>query len=207
MATKPRKFDAVLKGLQKSEPADLEYQEKVNIEKDRLRSGAAALADERMKSLDLANDLRDWLVAWGKDGAPESHTPESLARLYIHVTDELERLEAVRYYRQMRLTAIEQMLIDSHEANQPGWGLYGAAPHTVKLASGACLDVQPEPEAKVEDRESFRLWCIANGLEEKLQLWPSTMAAIAKERLLEGLAPPDGVAIKVRSKVKYRRAK
>lgn len=203
---KPGKFAAVLGGLQKVEPSDLEYQDKVNIEKDRLRSGQAASDAEQEHTRILTESLMDWAECWTVNGAPSSHTPESLAKLYIKLRTELDELEAVRYDRQVRLNAIEQMLINSHEANQPGWGLYGSAEHTVKLASGACIDVLAEPDAKVIDKEAFRLWCIQNGLEGKLQLWPSTMAAIASERLLAGMAPPDGVDVKVRSKIKYRKA-
>lgn len=45
----------------------------------------------------------------------------------------------------------------------------------------------------LSNKDRFREWCIENGLGHKLQLWPTTMASITKERLLAGDTEPDGV--------------
>jgi hypothetical protein len=114
------------------------------------------------------------------------------------------------------------------------------------MRDGAAVVVEQVPEGKVEDKEAFRLWCVApadkcmvcgqpegdahnavvesaklleseqravpvhefkpgGGLEKKLQLWPSTMNAIAKERCQAGVPPPDGVSVYARTTVKFRK--
>ncbi len=155
----------------------------------------------------LRAQLKDWQYSYITEPVPIDYTPESLARLYAKVRSELDALENVRYWRQVRANALEQMLIESHEQDMPGWGRYGAGADTVKLPSGSRIDVGIEPDVKVEDKERFRKWCIANGLEGALQLWPSTTASITKERLLAGVALPDGVAVTVRQKIKFRKPK
>jgi hypothetical protein len=50
-----------------------------------------------------------------------------------------------------------------------------------------------EPYAQVEDREAYRLWCIANGYERSLALAWQTTNSVTKERLTAGLPVPDGV--------------
>src|SRR3990167_2114117 len=137
--------------------------------------------------------------------AAETHTPESLAVEYTKVRAVKDRLADELSLVQERVTALEQMLTESLDKDEPGWGLYGASPTTVKLANGASVAVQYEPQGKVEDKEAFRQGCVENGLEKSLQLWPSTMTAIVKERLLEGQPPPAGVAAFVRAKIVLRK--
>lgn len=152
-----------------------------------------------------------------------THTPESLAQEYEKirfgefgaVRDE-EFKETIRTMFgkkglkdlltevQKRLTAVEQMLQESCDNDEPGWGLYGAGPTTVRLASGEALDVRYEPVGKVEDKDAFRKWCIENGLEESLQLWPTTMNAITKKKLLNGEEVPAGVKAFVQKKIFFR---
>ena len=132
-------------------------------------------------------------------------TPNDLAEEYQIVRTAKEDLADQLSIIQMRLTAVEQMLIKAYEDDDPGFGLYGAGPNTVKMPNGASVAIQIEPVGKVEDKESFRLWCIANGLENSLQLWPSTMVAITKERLLKGEAAPDGVRAYAKPKIVWRK--
>ena len=104
-----------------------------------------------------------------------------------------------------RMLAVEQMLVASHDGDEPGWGEFGAGDHTVKLRDGSSVSIQSEPIGKVEDKEKFRLFCIKDGLENSLQLWPSTMQAIVKKRCLDGLDAPDGIKIFSRDKVILRK--
>jgi len=106
-----------------------------------------------------------------------------------------------------RMLAYEQMIAKAYEDDDPGFGLYGAADHTVKMADGSAVDVLKEPTGKVKDKEKFRLWCIANGLENSLQLWPSTANSIVKDRCVNGLPAPDGIEVFALTKIKYRRAR
>lgn len=137
--------------------------------------------------------------------AADTHTPETLAREYVSTREIKEELADDLSVVQMRLTALEQMLVESVDNDEPGWGMYGAGPTTVKMPDGGSVAVQYEPTGKVEDKEAFRLWCINNGLENALQLHNATMNALVKERLLNGQPEPDGVKAYVRSKIVLRR--
>ena len=155
----------------------------------------------------------------------ETHTPESLVQNYrearfgqVDFTDledsfkremiallGVEGLDALQKEAQKKVTALEQLLQESNDMDEPGWGEYGASPSTIKLRDGGSLSVQWEPTGKVVDKEKFRLWCIANGLEKSLQLWPSTMNSMVKEKLEAGEPTPDGVEAHSRYKIVYRK--
>jgi hypothetical protein len=132
--------------------------------------------------------------------------PEALAALYFAARDVDDRIEEERYANQITLNAIEQLLIESANRAEAGWGLYGAKPNQVKLSTGDSVFVRSEPKGKVVDKEQFRLWCIKNGLGHELQLWPTRMNAIVKERLLAGATVPEGTAAQLIEKVVPRRA-
>ena len=158
----------------------------------------------------------------------ETHTPESLAKTYIRTrmgeiedpqlvnstfaefADQVmtlfgkEGLELLLKKVNKRLMAISQLLDESLDRDEPGWGQYGAGPTTVKLSSGATVSVQYKPACKVKDKEQFRRWCIDNGLEQSLQLWPTTMQSISSQKLLEGEPLPDGVVAHSTYTIVYR---
>ncbi len=133
-------------------------------------------------------------------GRPDAMT---LANLYTEARAEKDALEAEEYKVNMRIEAITQLLADSEERGDAGWGDYGANDNALKLIDGGNIRVQPEPYAQVSNKEDFRLWCIANGYERKLQLWPSTTNAVCKERLKNGEPMPDGCEMYKRNKVVY----
>jgi hypothetical protein len=175
------KYDDVIAHLAAAPVTDLKYQEKIDAAK-----------------LELTVDR--------ETGEIQTRTPEALVAAYAALRAEDARLDAARYGLQVQITALEQLIVASWDADAEGWGTYGAGPNTVKLRDGTACDVEQVPEGKVDDPEKFRQWCIANGLEHKLQLWPSTMNAIAKERTLAGAPPPDGVSVYARTKIRLRRA-
>ena len=70
------------------------------------------------------------------------------------------------------------------------------------LANGQTISMHYEPYVSVEDKEAFRLWCIAQGLERSMSLHPSTTASLCKKMLLAGDPEPPG--IKLSSNVKVR---
>ena len=74
---------------------------------------------------------------------------------------------------------------------------------SLRLANGSSISTHAEPYGQVKDREAFRLWCIENGFEQKLMLWPSTMNSLVKERTLEGEPPPDGVEVFAKTVVRF----
>jgi hypothetical protein len=132
--------------------------------------------------------------------------PDQLASIYAGERAKLAELKAAESVIQLKIDALEQLIVDSWDKEEDGWGAYGASPNVIRLRDGSSVLVEPQPEGKVEDKEKFRLWCIANGLEKQLQLWPSTMNAIAKERCLAGEPQPDGVSVYLRTTVKLRKA-
>jgi hypothetical protein len=132
-------------------------------------------------------------------------TPESLGKAYAMSRALKDDIEGELSLLNLELAALEQLITTSHEAGDPGWGAYGASPDTVRLPTGASISVGVEPLTAVEDKEAFRVWCIDNGYEHQLQLWPSTANAMVKDRLLEGLSTPDGVRVYMRNKILFRR--
>lgn len=131
-----------------------------------------------------------------KSGIALAQAYADLRVLKDKICDELSEV-------QLLIDAHEQMLAESQEAQSAGWGDYGVGENTVKLVTGETVRVQPEPVGQVMDKEAFRLWCIKNGYERQLQLWPSTMNAIVKERVLVGLPEPDGCECFSRNKIVF----
>lgn len=132
-------------------------------------------------------------------------TPDQMAHEYEIVRTAKDDLNDTLATIQMRLTAVEQMLTKAYEDDDPGFGLFGAGPNAVRMKSGSTVAIQMEPTGRVIDKERFRLWCIESGLENSLQLWPTTMISITKERLLEGQSAPDGVEAFARPKIVWRK--
>jgi len=106
-----------------------------------------------------------------------------------------------------QIEAYEQMLAASQQAKAAGWGKYGVSENSFRMADGATIRVQSEPYGKVMDKELFRQWCIDNGYETQLQLWPSRMNAMVKERLLAGENVPDGTEAFSYDKIVFEKAK
>lgn len=137
-------------------------------------------------------------------GAYALLTPSDLGLLYIEARKAKQTIATQLSTADTRVAAIEQLLADSLRNGETGWGTHGASPTTVRLESGDSISIQREPSAKVEDKEAFRKWCIANGYEGQLTLPSPTVSSIVKERLLSGEAEPDGVSAYVYNKVVWR---
>lgn len=84
-----------------------------------------------------------------------------------------------------------------------------AAPADICMTCGGVaewLEHQESIPAEFNDAEfKHHPFKPGGGLEKKLQLWPSTMNAIAKERTFAGAPPPDGVEVYARTTVKFRK--
>lgn len=128
---------------------------------------------------------------------------EGLAKNYADARAEKGELTIRLNVVNELLEAYAQLLCESCEAGEPGWGTHGAKENAIRLPNGGVIRIDKEPMGKVVDKEQFRLWCIENGLERSLQLWPSTMNTITKERLLAGAPAPDGVDVHFWEKVVY----
>ena len=107
----------------------------------------------------------------------------------------LRQLEGLLKEVHEEIDAHSQLLIESCQAKEKGWGQYGAADNMLRLPNGTTIRIDKEPGVTVVDPEKFRLWCVANGLEQALRLWPSTTESLTKERLVAGAPPPDGIDV------------
>lgn len=81
----------------------------------------------------------------------------------------------------------------------PYWLCHADAAHY--LHNRDCEDVTPEGTPKAPHR-----FHPGGGYENQLQLWPSTMNALAKERTLAGEPPPDGVEVTAKIQVRLNKA-
>lgn len=130
-----------------------------------------------------------------------------LASEYIDMRALKARIEGELSRVNLSLEAVSQMLISTQEEGEGDWGRYGVKDNALRLSSGETLRVQTEPYAKVVDKEAFRQWCVDHGYERQLQLWPTTMNAIVKERLLAGENEPAGTEAYSYSKIVFNAAK
>jgi hypothetical protein len=119
-----------------------------------------------------------------------------LAEAYVQVRDEEAKLDEEMKGIHLRKRALEQLITDQFEHDDIS---------SLKLASGHSVSVQLEPTAQTIDREANRLWCIRERLENQMVLHPSTLLALTKQRLLDGLEAPDGVKVSARAKLVLRR--
>lgn len=127
----------------------------------------------------------------------------ALATQYIKARTVIEDIKAELYMMNVELAALEQLLEESQQNGAELWGLYGVKENALRLPDGSTIRVQLEPYGQVQDKERFRLWCIYNGYERQMHIWPSTMNAIVKERLVQGEPEPDGCTAFVKTKVVY----
>ena len=146
----------------------------------------------------------------------------ALAATYTKLRAMRKILDHVESSLELRTQAIEQIALDQFENEatlaiklDEGVVLFeeavadlideimGVKSYDIQLNLTPTVYYQAEPYAVVEDKEAFRLWCIANGLASKLQLWPTTTQSIVKERLLAADTLPDGVSATNKPKLTF----
>jgi len=125
-----------------------------------------------------------------------SQSASHLASVYADIRAEKDVVQSVMAEVQVRLDAIEELLIAQYEAEGTTF---------LRLEDGISVGVNVEPVATVEDPEAFRLWCLANGYERRMTLHPSTIQAVVKERLAEGEPEPPGITSYARPKITLRK--
>lgn len=116
-----------------------------------------------------------------------------------------EGLKRLLYRANIRVEALTQMLINSHDGDEPGWGNYGAKPNTIRYADGFSVSIHEDPYVKVEDREAFRKWCLENGFESQMTLHPQTAAGVIKAHLRDGRPEPDGCKAFRHREIQFRK--
>lgn len=128
---------------------------------------------------------------------PGAQTASGAARSYADARFVLDAITEWKASAQLLVDVYERMMTDRMEAE-------GIA--SLKLSTGASISTYAEPYGKVVDREAFRLWCIANGYETELRLWPSSTASIVRERALAGTRQPNGVEVTAKTQVRMSKA-
>ncbi|CAB4189676.1 hypothetical protein UFOVP1196_7 [uncultured Caudovirales phage] len=125
-----------------------------------------------------------------KDAMREEYPLQAgaLGVLYAELRAEKEYFESHLSDVNLRIKAAEQLLADQCEVE-------GENSVWVPHGGGYTIRMQVEPYAAVVDKEAFRQWCIAQGLERDMGLLWTKTNSITKELLLEGQPEPDGVTI------------
>ena len=118
----------------------------------------------------------------------------ALASEYISIREEKDAAEEVLSEINLRLEAVSQLMSEQFDVE-------GAS--SMRLNGKGLVSIYYEPAPKVEDKEAFRLWCLANGLERSMQLWPTTTASLLKERLSNGEPEMDGVTAYARRVIRF----
>lgn len=113
-----------------------------------------------------------------------SPTDADLAKQLLQLREEKDSLKKSLSALNINIGAYEQLIADRFESS----GIT-----QVRLDTGETISTQIKPYARIADRAAFRAWCVANGLEDALQLpWQTTNALVA-DRLIEGLDEPAGI--------------
>ncbi len=111
-------------------------------------------------------------------------TASALAREYVRIRKQKDAIAAALYDLQVELSAVSQLMTKQFEDE---------GVDNIRV-DGRPVSTYLEPAAKVVDKAAFRDWCLADpDLAPKLQLWPSTMVDLVKQRLLAGEDVPPGV--------------
>jgi hypothetical protein len=120
----------------------------------------------------------------------------SIARTYAELRREAETKAAELSEVKLRLAACMLLMIDQMEVEDES---------AVTLGNGDNIRVQPEPHLIIEDKEQFRQWCVAEGLERAMVLPWGTANKHVKEMLVRGEEHPPGTQCYVRPKVVFKR--
>lgn len=139
------------------------------------------LGEEDPKRADVIRERKDELR-----NSIEPATAANLAALVDTIRLKKDSIKEVLSQVQLDLDAATQLMIAKFEEDDI---------QSIRLNSGRSVSIEYELTAKVEDREAFRLWCIENGLERELRLWPSTTDSLVKNMIVEGKKEPPGTKV------------
>ena len=225
MASRPSKYAHVLGDLPKFQKLDPERQDLIDAVKAEILSSTLGERDynvtaQILRGLADAEEVIKHVIDLAKRAVGEKQNAASVARAWADVRAIDDAIDGWRANVQMLLDAYEQLMLKKMEDE----GI-----KSLSLESGATVSTFGEPYGRVVDKEAFRLWCVApadrcmtchfgehdltaghpyhpgGGLERQLQLWPSTMSSLVKERTLQGEAPPDGVEVMAKDIVRLSR--
>jgi len=146
--------------------------------------------------LEVSHDEKVDAVKDAYKAEPEFQTVAGLATVYAKYRAEKERLEKEEADVNVYLTAISELMADQFEAE----GVEAIRTRDFRVS------VYLEPYASVQDRDTFREWCLKEGLERSLQLPWQTLNSLTKQRLLDGRPEPDGVTVYAKPKIRLEKS-
>jgi len=82
----------------------------------------------------------------------------SLAKRYAGLRRIQEEAEQALSDANLAVEAATQLLIQSHEKDDPAWGAYGASEHTLRMVDGASIRLEPTPYMQIKDKMSYHAW-------------------------------------------------
>jgi hypothetical protein len=120
----------------------------------------------------------------------------SIALTYAELRREAEAKAAELSDIKLRLAAAMLLMLEQYEVE----GTTG-----LTLKNGDKIRWQPEPHLVVTDKETFRQWCLKNGLEREMVLPWGKANKMAKEMLLAGQPESEGAELFMRPKVVFEK--
>ena len=200
MATRPGKYASVVGTLKKLDAVEPARRDLMNAVKEEMLVPSDNrdfnLDAQARTSLHAANEYVTDLLALVKRLAANKPHAAGFAAAYADARVVLDAIGDWKSSAQLLVDVYESLMLERMEAE-------GLA--SLRLESGASVSTYSEPYGQVVDKEAFRLWCVANGYEKSLQLWPSTMNSLAKERTLAGEPPPAGVEVFAKQMVRLNK--
>jgi hypothetical protein len=120
----------------------------------------------------------------------------SIALTYADLRREAERKAAELSDLKLRTAAAMLLMLEQYEVE----GTTG-----LTLKNGDKIRWQPEPHLVITDKETFRQWCLKQGLDRQMVLPWGTANKMAKEMLLSGHPEAEGAELYMRPKVVFER--
>lgn len=198
MAKKKGKYAEVIGSLPREFGVEPERRDKVNALKGQILStepGEHQLTDEALE--DLILDVQAWLQVINDNlirGVANRATAINIAKTFKMVRVLKEVMSKQESITNTIVDAYTEILVNQYEVE---------GVRSVDLEDGGKIRWEEQPHAKVIDKDANRKWAVQNGMESALSIHWNVLNAIAKDLLLKGEEPPDGVEMTARPKVVY----
>lgn len=193
MARKPHKYAAVCKTLPKLPGVEPERKDIVQAVKDAIV--APPQANEPGSSLDDMTEgelidaaheaIQRLIVLHTRASAGKAYAIQ-YAQQYALLRKHIDEVKSLLSSMNLLMEAYQWLMVESLEVE---------GVESIRLANGQLVSTFPEPYTQIVDPEANRLWCIAQGLENKMTLPWGTLNGLAKRMLIDGLEPPAGTKL------------
>lgn len=236
MASRPTKYAHVVSGLPKYLGEDEDRLTLLNKLRDEIRATTVNdetdynISAQLMRSIGFINGYVGKLLDFAKK-CPGVETSAGLVRAYHDARFTLAAIAEWRSSAQLLVDAYERMMTDQMEVDgirsvslamgggvstsqepygkvidKEGFRRWCVAPADVCMDCGERESAPWHSEEPSGTDPQIHHFHPGGGLESKLQLWPSSMEAIVKERALKGDRQPDGIEVTVKTVVRLNKA-